>query len=57
MNDSQDLGANPDGSGGVVVMTWGFLAAAQRFIMLGRYDQPAACGDLWTLCPGRIRQS
>jgi len=30
--------------GGVVVMTWVLLAAPLRFIMLSRYDQPAAHG-------------
>ena len=42
MGASQDLEANLDSAGVVVVMTWGFLAAPLRFIMLSRYDQ--TCG-------------
>ena len=34
MDASQDLEANPDAAGDVMVMTWGFLAAPLRFIML-----------------------
>jgi hypothetical protein len=36
MDASQDLEANLDSAGHVVVMTWGFLAAPLRFIMLSR---------------------
>ena len=42
MDASHDLEANPDSAGGVVVMTWGFLAALLRFVMMTRYDQ--TCG-------------
>ena len=42
MDVSQDLEANPDSAGDVVVVSWGFLAAPLRFIMLSRYDR--TCG-------------
>ena len=48
MDASRNLEANPDSAGDVVAMTWGFLAAPLRFIMLSRYDQHAAHGDLRT---------
>jgi hypothetical protein len=42
MDASQDLEANPDAAGDVMVMTWGFLVTPLRFIMLSQYDQ--TCG-------------
>jgi hypothetical protein len=52
MDASQDLEANPD----VVVMTWGFLAAPLRLIMLSRYDQTCGVRRSADFCPGHIRQ-
>ena len=42
MDASQDLEANPESAGDEVVVSWGFLAAPLRFIMLSRYDR--TCG-------------
>jgi hypothetical protein len=56
MDASQDLEANPDSAGGVVVMSWGFLAAPLRFIMLSRYDQTCDARRSADFCPGHIRQ-
>jgi hypothetical protein len=56
MDASQDLKANPDSAGGVVVMTWGFLAAPLRFVMLSRYDQTCGVRRSAAFCPAHVRQ-
>jgi|KBSMisStaDraftv2_1062788.scaffolds.fasta_scaffold7180923_1 hypothetical protein len=42
MDASQDVEANPESAGDVVVVNWGFLAAPLRFIVLSRYDRTCA---------------
>jgi hypothetical protein len=56
MDASQDLEANPDSAGDVVVVSWGFLAAPLRFIMLSRYDRNLRRTEICGLFPGHIRQ-